>query len=229
MTSPSNQEEFNDGSKTGPPAQPGPPVVAICIVTILLIVAAIFVVTSLKQPELNWYPLSTQNPREIGDSLVGPTVYTIDSRRNGLAFFDFSSASAVETPDSLGWDLAFHRFTVLANGGPGFSGKGGIRDLGSVSLDSITSVPVDGYFVNTETPEPTNLAMFKWYNYSWTSHILQPKPKVFSVRTADGRYGIFQILSYYCPAAQPGCITFRYRYQGSGSTMFKQEKGPDVL
>ena len=225
MKTPVNQAESDGSQAIGPPPQLGPPVVAIVIVTVLLIVAAVFVVTSLRQPELDWYTVSAQNPREVGSSLVGPTVYTIDAREAGLAFFDFSSGSAVEAPDSLDWDLAFHRFTVLANGGPGFAGKGGIRDLGSVFFDSITSVPVDGYSMNTETPEPANLAMIKWYDYSWTSHILQPKPKVFSVRTADGRYGIFQILSYYCPAAQPGCITFRYSYQGSGSVLFKQERG----
>ena len=64
--------------------------------------------------------------------------------------------------------------------------------------------------------------MAQWYDYSWTSHVLKPKPKVFAVRTADGRYGMFEILSYYCAAAQAGCTTIRYMYQGAGGTSFER-------
>ena len=42
-------------------------------------------------------------------------------------------------------------------------------------------------------------------------------------RTADGRYAVFQILSYYCPAAQAGCTTIRYRYQGAGGRGFDSD------
>ena len=40
--------------------------------------------------------------------------------------------------------------------------------------------------------------------------------------SADGRYGAFEILSYYCPAAQAGCITIRYMYQGAGGTSLER-------
>ncbi|HSR42903.1 MAG TPA: HmuY family protein, partial [Longimicrobiales bacterium] len=49
------------------------------------------------------------------------------------------------------------------------------------------------------------------------SHILRPKDRVFAVRTADGRYAKLRILGYYCPGARPGCLAFRYVYQGDGS------------
>jgi len=228
MMSPANQAESKDRSEGDGSQQLGPPVAAIGIVGALLILAAIFVASSFGRPELEWYAVSASDPHEAGDTLVGPMVYTIDGRGNGLTFFDFSSGSVVEEPDPLGWDLAFHRFTVLANGGVGFAGVGGIRALGPVSFDSITSVPADGYSVNQETPEPSNPAMIKWYDYSWTSHVLRPKPGVFAVRTADGRYGVFQILSYYCPGAHAGCITLRYRYQGSGGVTFERGKRQDA-
>jgi hypothetical protein len=48
--------------------------------------------------------------------------------------------------------------------------------------------------------------------------VLTPKPHVWAVRTADGRYAKLEMLGYYCPGAQPGCPTFRYVYQGDGST-----------
>jgi hypothetical protein len=40
------------------------------------------------------------------------------------------------------------------------------------------------------------------------------------VRTADGRFAKMRILSYYCTGATPGCVTFEYVYQGSGSRRF---------
>ena len=201
-----------------------PPLAAIVIIGLLVIAAVIFVVSSFRQSTpLTWYPVSISDPQEVGDQLVGPSVFTVDGRGDEPTLFDFSTGSVVESPDPLGWDLAFQRFTILANGGPDFAGQGGILDLGITSLDSLTTVPTNGYAVNTSGRDVSNAATAQWYEYSWTSHVLSPKPKVFAVRTADGRYAVFQILSYYCPAAQAGCTTIRYRYQGAGGTMFGPE------
>ncbi len=186
----------------------------------LVVVAVIFVASSLRGPELEWYPVSAANPEEAGDTLIGPLVYTADGRGEEWAFFDFSSGSVVLDPHPLGWDLAFRRFTVMANGGDGFLGKGGVRDLGPVSFDSVVRVPATGYTPNRAGGDSATDATARWYDYSWTSHVLRPKPKVFAVRAADGRYAIVQILSYYCPGAQAGCLTVRYRYQGAGGTSF---------
>jgi hypothetical protein len=41
---------------------------------------------------------------------------------------------------------------------------------------------------------------------------------VWAVRTADGRYAKLEMVGYYCPGPQPGCPTFRYVYQGDGTT-----------
>lgn len=194
---------------------------AITIIGLLLVVAVIFVVSSLRRTTpLTWFPVSVVNPQEVGDRLVGPSVFTVDGRVDGFAYFDFSSGSVVESPAPLGWDLAFQRFTILANGGPDFAGQGGILDIGMISLDSLITVPTNGYAVNTPGREASNPATTQWYDYSWTSHVLSPKPNVFAVRTADGRYAVFEILSYYCPAAQAGCTTIRYRYQGAGGPGF---------
>jgi hypothetical protein len=46
---------------------------------------------------------------------------------------------------------------------------------------------------------------------------------VWALRTADGRYVKFEILGYYCPGAQPGCLTIRYVYQGSGARSLTAE------
>ncbi len=198
-----------------------PPTAAIVIIGLLLVVAVVFVASSLRRPiPLTFYPLSAVNPQEVGERMVGPSIITMDARADGFVYFDFSSGSLVPSPPPLGWDLAFQRFTILANGGPDFPGRGGIIDLGPISLDSLTAVPTSGYAGNTPGREVSNEATARWYEYSWTSHILSPKPLVYAVRTADGRYAAFEVLSYYCPTAQAGCTTLRYRYQGAGGTVF---------
>jgi hypothetical protein len=217
MTTPDDTTSAEDHSLAS--LRPTP--AAIVIIGFLIVAAVVYVASSLRRPTpLTWFPVSVSDPQEVGDGIVGPSVFTVDGRGDTPTFFDFSTGSVVESPDPLGWDLSFQRFTILANGGLNFAGQGGILDLGVMSLDSLTSVPTGGYAVNTSDSEVSNEATARWYEYSWTSHVLSPKPNVFAVRTADGRYAVFQILSYYCPAAQAGCTTIRYRYQGAGGTVF---------
>jgi hypothetical protein len=217
MTTPDDTTSAEDQSLAS--LRPTP--AAIVIIGFLIVAAVVYVASSLRRPTpLTWFPVSVSDPQEVGDGIVGPSVFTVDGRGDTPTFFDFSTGSVVESPDPLGWDLSFQRFTILANGGLDFAGQGGILDLGVMSLDSLTSVPTGGYAVNTSDSEVSNEATARWYEYSWTSHVLSPKPNVFAVRTADGRYAVFQILSYYCPAAQAGCTTIRYRYQGAGGTVF---------
>ena len=217
MTTPHDSIDIEDQAE-GPLR---PPKAAIVIIGFLVIAAVIFVASSLRQSApLTFYPVSVVDPQEVGEQLVGPSVFTVDGRVDDFAYFDFSSGSVVESPGPLGWDLAFQRFTILANGGANFAGQGGILDLGITSLDSVTTVPTNGYEVNSSGRDVSNAATARWYEYSWTSHLLTPKLTVFAVRTANSRYAVFQILSYYCPAAQAGCTTIRYRFQGAGGTAF---------
>jgi hypothetical protein len=71
---------------------------------------------------------------------------------------------------------------------------------------------------NEQRGDPRNPAIASWYDYGYFSHVLSPKPHVWAVRTADGRYAKLEIVGYYCWGGRPGCPTFRYVYQGDGST-----------
>ena len=115
----------------------------------------------------------------------------------------------IEAPAS--WDLAFRRYAIVAGA------SGGILDLGEVRFDEVRSVPAAGYQANEGNADPRNPAIAGWYRYGFFSHVLSPKPHVWAVRTADGGYAKIELVSYYCPRSQPGCLTFRYVYQGDGS------------
>lgn len=183
----------------------------------VLVMVVLLVAMSVRRPEPPTFQPTPVQPGTAGDSLVGPTLMTVDaSDGSRWRYFSFAAGSVVDTPDPLGWDLAFRRFQVIVNGGPGFAGSGGVVDLGPVSFDSVRAVPADGYAVTVVRSDSVTAALQRWYEYSFTSHLLTPKPHVYAVRTVDGRYAKLQFAGYYCPGATPGCVTFRYTYQGAG-------------
>jgi hypothetical protein len=50
----------------------------------------------------------------------------------------------------------------------------------------------------------------------------------FVIRTHDGRFAKLAILDYYCPGAEPGCVTLVYTYQGGGGTNRSPHPVPQV-
>src|SRR2546429_427209 len=92
------------------------------------------------------------------------------------------------------------------------------RLLPALAFDAVRAVPADASAANEGRAEPRNPAIAAWYRYGFFSHVLSPRPHVWAVRTADARYAKLEIVGYYCPGARPGCLTFRYVYQGDGST-----------
>ena len=187
------------------------------LVGIIVVLAVVLVTMSFNRPVVEAHLPTPPNPSEAGETLVGPIQYTVDATStDGWQFFDFSRGSVVVNPGPGDWDLAFRRFHIIANGGPGFSGEGGIIRLEETDFDAVSELPDAPYVETAVRRDSVNAAIERWYAYGWTSHLLTPHPAVYAVRTADGRYAKLQLLGYYCPGAQPGCLTFRYAYQGAG-------------
>lgn len=184
---------------------------------VIVVLAVALVTLSFGRPAVEAHVPTPPNPSEAGERLVGPIDYTVDATSTGeWRFFDFSRGSVVESPGARDWDLAFRRFHIIANGGPGFSGDGGIIRLDETDFDAVSELPDAPYVETAARRDSVNAAIERWYAYGWTSHLLTPHPAVYAVRTADGRHAKLQLLGYYCPGAQPGCPTFRYVYQGAG-------------
>lgn len=183
----------------------------------VVLVMAVIVAMGVNRELPPAFALSPLEPRPAGGRLVGPELVTVDATpADRWTYFSFDQGSVVERPDRLDWDLAFRRFQVIANGGPGFAGTGGLLDLGEIDFEGVRAVPGEGYVPNTVRSDTVNTAMRRWYRYSYLSHLLTPKPNVYAVRTADGRYAKIQFVGYYCPGATPGCLSFRYVFQGAG-------------
>ncbi|MGQ0813410.1 MAG: HmuY family protein [Gemmatimonadota bacterium] len=183
------------------------------IVGAIVLAAIVFVAYSLRRPQPDAYPPTPAGMHAARDSSSGVFTYTIDASAVAeWRYFAVTRGSVVARADAVQWDVAFRRYHIIINGGAGFAGRGGALNLGAVPFDSVLAAPAGGYVTSVAGRDSSNAAFDRWYQYSWTSHVLKPKPHVWVVRTADGRYVKLRIISYYCPGARPGCVTFRYAF-----------------
>jgi len=188
-----------------------PPILVLVLAGAFLLLIASLLIGSFTTPEFPPYPLTIPpaTPAAVGDSLVGPSTYTLDaSQGDAWRRFHFGRNAVV---DSGPWDIAFRRNHVIAAPGAG------VADLGSVTFDSIVELPGDGYAATRFGADSVNAGVGRWYAYSMLSHLLTSKRHVYAVRTADGRFAKLEILAYYCRDIGAACYTFRYAFQGDGS------------
>ena len=189
----------------------------------LVAAAVVLVGLSLRRPELpEFAPSPVLGPDAPMDSelLAGEerrlTVDASDPAR--WRHVDLERGSVVDSPDPETWDLAFRRFEVRVNGGAGQRGGGGVAELGEVPLDSVAAPPATDYVGMTASGRDTTHVLLEgWYSYSFTTHVLRPRPRTFAIRTTEGRHAAIEFVSYYCPGARPGCVTVRYRFLEAAS------------
>jgi hypothetical protein len=179
---------------------------------LVAVVAVTLVALTLRPADVPTYAPTPPDPRPASGGLVGPVLYTVDATApDEWRHFSFRLASVVDA-GAGGWDLGFRRYAIIA--GPG----AGILDLGERRFEDVRTVPASGYQANEGAGEPRNPAIAGWYAYGFFSHVLTPRPRVWAIRTGDGRYAKLEMVGYYCPGPRPGCVTFRYAYQPDGST-----------
>ena len=187
---------------------------ALAAAAVLTIAATLVALTLRPAASVPTYAPTAPAPREAPRALVGPVLYTVDATApDTWRYFSFRLGSVVDESGQQGWDLAFRRYAIIAGAGSG------ILDLGEVRFDDVRTVPTAGYLGNEGSGDLRNPAIAAWYQYGFFSHVLSPKPHVWAVRTADGRYAKLEIVGYYCPGAHPGCLTFRYAFQGDGTNV----------
>ena len=182
-----------------------------------LVLLAVVFASSLVRPRISSFAPGTLTARPPGGGLATDTV-TLDAREESRwVFFDFERGITVDGLDPS-WDLAARRFHLIVNGGEAFGGAGGAVSS-PLAWEEITEAPPSGYATTRGRldGEPTNPALARWYRYSFFAHTLEPRPEVYVVRTAEGGYAKLRLLSYYCPGATAGCLTFEYAHRGDGS------------
>jgi len=145
-------------------------------------------------------------PRETVQVVPGvEDTVTIDARDpDRWRFFAFGGGSGLlRSSDTAGWDLGIRRFDVITSGGA-------LRLDAPQAFDSLTIAPAGGYRATRFTPDTVNEALKHWYRYDFFAHLLRPAGGVYVLHTRRGEYVKLDILSYYCPGPEAGCLTFRY-------------------
>ena len=177
-----------------------------------------YLLVSIVSPStaITYEPSPIHPSAAVVDTLVSDTV-TIDAfDPTSWVFFDFDRNSIVVPPDTGGWDLAVRRFTVIVSGA--------VADLGPISFEDVDQAPSTAFVETTFGSDTVNTAIDRWYTYSMWSHLLEPNDHVYVVRTRETHFAKLEFLSYYCPGAIAGCVTFRYVYQRSGSRKFAVDR-----
>jgi hypothetical protein len=173
----------------------------------LVIIAALLAPTVIKPRVATFLP--TVGAGVPADGKLVTDTLTVDAGdENHWRFVDLDRGAILSPPDTAGWDLMLRRFHFVASGA--------MANLGRISYDSLVEAPDTGYVPSRFMRDTANVATDHWYSYSYFSHLLEPRGDVYAVRTREGHYAKIQILSYYCPGPTPGCVTFRYWYQGDG-------------
>lgn len=154
-------------------------------------------------------------------------------------FFSFKTGAIVANTDSATnkWDVGFNGTTIIINGGPQRTGKGGAIVSTGIFAD-LTQAPAEGYDLDsivTVSGAPKRTYAIPtgsgkgWYNYNGANNTITPiAGKFLIIRTGDERYAKMEIISYYkdAPETVSSAIadryyTFRYVYQGDGTKNFK--------
>ncbi len=153
--------------------------------------------------------------------------------------FDFSTGAV--TTSTTEWDIAFRGTSIIVNGGaslgtqdePERTGNGGAY-IATGTMSSIAAADANLVVQDSDQGYAIPLGSGNgWYNYNPQAHTIEPIPgRIIVIRTRDGKYAKFEILSYYKDAPEEitaeiaaqdlRYYTFNYVYQpNEGETTFE--------
>ncbi len=149
----------------------------------------------------------------FGNSASEPFVYL----KFGNGTLEKVAIDDTQSYTSTAWDVAFKRYVIRANGGD--SGAGGVRVAGvdPASLADVSAAPPESAFREDDwttdacapildTLGAPVTAVGTWYIAN--NMRLDPQPKVYVVRRADGTSFKLHVLTYYGDAADANKSAF---------------------
>jgi len=194
------------------------PIALIAGFGLFLAVIGYAIYSAFARPEVVAFDVSPISAHPPADTLVVDTL-TVDARdASQWIFVNLARRSVVVPPDTTGWTLALRRFDIIP--------AGAAADLGPVDFDSVLAIPTDSLIPTRFARDTVSPSLDRWYQYSFTTHVMNPNGHVYGIETRDRRYAKLEILSYYCPGVVAGCVTFRYAYQPSGAASFLPDMSP---
>lgn len=176
------------------------PLVAGFVVFVVAIAA--LVAASVARPAVATFAPSASRAAHRPGTVDTVTLDASDDSR--WIFFDLAEGRALVPPDTAAWDLAVRRFHVIV--------ADAAANLGAADFAAVDAAPDSGFVRTVASRDTTNGAIERWYRYGMLTHLLTPRGDVHIVRSRDGTVAKLQMLSYYCPGVQPGCLTFRWQH-----------------
>ena len=134
----------------------------------------------------------------VGDTL---TIDATDGDR--WQYVSLARGRVLTPPDTNGWEIAVQRYRMITPPG------GGIADLGPISFEQASRMPLAFFIPSRFDRQPSNAAIDHWYRYNLLTHLLEPNGHVFVVRPTSAMWKL-AVVSYYCPKLVAGCLTIRY-------------------
>ncbi|HEB71793.1 MAG TPA: hypothetical protein ENI77_04160 [Nitrospirae bacterium] len=175
--------------------------------------------------EMDKYPA----PADYRGKLSGVVELVIDATdSNTWTHFNFAKGTSFQSGKiavyDSDWDIAYRRAKIVTNGGDtSNNGDAEVAVSSTNDFGSVDSAPTSGYIADVQDGSGNEIKsrpeLEKWYKYDLWEHHLESKKLVYTIKTSDGHYAKFQIISYYCGKIA-GCYTIRYKYQGSGGLSF---------
>ena len=155
-------------------------------------------------------------------------------------YFSFEKGAIVEVSDhknDLSWDIAFHRGDIRLNGGESGKGQGGAINTNTTDWDAVKDAPASGYVTDkvgtittaftgegietAEQPFSQTLATWLIIDTSNPPPVYRYNNWIYVIKMADGRYAKLHIYDYKNEKNAGAYISFRYQYNGDGSTDFR--------
>lgn len=167
--------------------------------------------------------------------LTTKTIADLDGSTANV-YFSLATGAVVTGADTATnkWDIKFKSTSIFVNSGTSGSGTTQAQVVSS-TFETLTVAPADGYKADATGAN----AIIGWYTYTAETapqHAILTVPgKIFVVKTSAGNYAKIEMISYYKGnpntttadfadlAKRPASrfYTFRFAYQGDGTTSFK--------
>jgi hypothetical protein len=171
---------------------------------IFVLILSYIVVASLSRRDAPTFAPRAPRAGGLNASATADTATIDTTDPEQWRFVDLDQGRLLVSPDTAGWDVALRRYHIRASGA--------IADLRQVELTGLApTLPGGSVAPGDLDVEP---AIDRWYHYSMWSHLLEPNDHVYVLRTSEGHMTKLQVLSYYCPGLQAGCLTIRYEGLG---------------
>jgi len=168
-----------------------PPVLLVAAAVVFVGFLVLLVAQSLAPRRIETFALGAHAPQPPAPGRTDTVTLDV---RDGAAwrYFDLDRGALLAPPDTQGWDIAARRFQLRAPRIPALTAP-----------SALTAPPAP-------SSDPGAGDLPRWYRYDFLSHLLRPTGASYRLRTDEGHDAVVEVLGYYCPGPQAGCLTLRY-------------------